>query len=464
MYLSGITRFIGAALVGVAFFWGSLQAADGDTSERPILVRNVTVIDGLGHIPAPMRDVLLVDGRIERTSVTGLIGDLPDDTRIIDGEGMTAMPGLVDLHVHIGAVSFRPGEFGGWHDMEAIQRTLNAHIYSGVTTVQDLGNRHDNIIALRDAINAGERIGPRILPVGGTIERLKTVEDVGSLTSEKTQAEIKELLDVREAAGIEVIKLYAGMSNWSARHLVAAANQRGMRAIADFWCTNLGITTFMVTGINGYAHGGCRVINQHDAEWMRDHDKFAMMTLMAFDIMGGHRPYADIKTRGFLKDPLIVDPLGKKTIEDYYDNFAMLRERFEDGEQSLYNSQLFGDIKHLVPTNQKNVVTLHEAGVLIGLGTDASFPPGSWPGEGMHFEMEMHVDAGLDPLEVIKMATYNGARILQREHEFGSIESGKIADILIVRGDPSENIRDTRNIMYVIKGGKLIDRAALKHR
>ena len=462
MFASNLWRLIGSVLTVAALVFGALaQAADGYLHEGPILIRNVTVIDGLGNIPAPMRDVLLVDGRIERTSVTGLIGDLPRDAHIIDGEGLTVMPGLVDLHVHIGSVSFEAGEFGSW-DAVGITRTLNAHLNAGVTTVQDLGNDHDKIIRLRDEINRGERVGPTISATGDNIGRLLTVTSVDSLTSEETQAEIKELLDVREAAGIEVIKLYAGMSNWSARHVVTAANQRGMRAIADFWCTNLGITTFMVTGINGYAHGGCRVISQADAEWMRDHDKFAMMTLMAFDIMGGHRPYADIKTRAFLKDPLIVDPLGKKTIEDYYDNFAMLRERFEDGEQSLYNSQLFGDIKHLVPTNQKNVVTLHEAGVLIGLGTDAAFPPGSWPGEGMHFEMEMHVDAGLDPLEVIKMATHNGARILQREHEIGSVESGKIADLLIVRGDPSNNIRDSRNIEYVIKEGKLVDRQALR--
>ena len=96
------------------------------------------------------------------------------------------------------------------------------------------------------------------------------------------------------------------------------------------------------------------------------------------------------------------------------------------------------------------------------MGTDAAFPPGNWPGEAMHYEMELHVDAGLEPLKVIQMATYNGARIIRRELELGSIESGKIADIVIVRGNPSVNIRDTRNIEYAIKGGKLIDRESLK--
>ena len=428
--------------------------------DGPILIRNVTVIDGLGNLPAPMRDVLIHDGRIEKTAVHGMIGDLPDGTRTIDGEGLTAMPGLIDLHVHIGNVSFRQGEFENW-DPAGIQKTLNAHIYAGVTTVQDLGSDHDSIVGLRDAIESGERLGPRIIASGETVQRLATVKDVGNLTSEETQSEIKEIVETRVAANIDVLKLYAGLSNWSARHLVRAAKQHDLRVVADFWCSNLGITTFRVTEIDGYAHGTCHEISDEDARWMAQNDKFAMMTLMAFDVMGGHRQYRDYPDRGFLNDPLILNPLGKQTLDDYYAAFPTLREVFEDGENSLYNSQLFGDIKHLVPTNQKNVMKLLAAGVLVGLGTDAAFPPGSWPGEAMHFEMEMHVDAGIAPLDVIKMATINGAKIARRENDIGSIEKGKIADLLIVSGDPSTNIRDTRNIEYVIKEGRLIDRDSL---
>ena len=305
-------------------------------------------------------------------------------------------------------------------------------------------------------------LGPRIFASGATIQRLRTVSDVMSLRTPETGEEIDALLDEREQAGIRVIKLYAGLSNWSARHIVNEAKKRDMRVIADFWCSNLGITVFRVTRVDSFAHGTCHEISGADARWMRDNDKFAMMTLTAFDVMGGHRQYRDLEVRGYLDDPLIVEPLGRQTVLDYYDSFTSHREVFEDGEDSLYNSQLFGDIKHLVPTNQKNVVTLHDAGVLVGLGTDAAFPPGNWPGEAMHFEMAMHVEAGLDPLQVIKMATYNGASILREEDELGSIETGKIADILIVKGDPSIDINSTRNVAFVILGGRLIDRNALR--
>ena len=436
------------------------QPADAYLHDGPILIRNVTVIDGLGNLPAPMRDVLIIDGKIEKTSVHGMIGDIPENIRVIDGEGMTAMPGLIDLHVHLGNVSFRPGEFEG-RDPAGVQKTLNANLYSGVTTVQDLGNDHEHIVALRNAINAGEQLGPRIIASGDNVGGLQSVSSVFEMTGENAQAEIREIIDTRMQADIELIKLYAGMSNWGARHVVNAAKKENMRVIADFWCSNLGVMTFRVTGVDGFAHGSCHEISTEDAEWIAENNKFAMMTLMIFDIMGGHRPYADYSVRGFLEDPLIVDPLGRQTIEEFYAAFPALRESFEDGEMSLYSTQLFGDLKHLLQTNQRNVVTLLEAGVLVGLGTDAAFPPGNWPGEAMHYEMELHADAGIDPIEIIKMATYNGARIIRREDELGSIEKGKVADIFVVRGDPSTSIRDTRNIEFVVKEGKLIDRAAL---
>jgi imidazolonepropionase-like amidohydrolase len=437
------------------------QNPDAYLHEGPILLQNISVIDGLGHLPYPMRDVLIVDGKIQKTSVSGLIGDLPEDTYTVDGEGLTAMPGLIDLHVHTGEVNFKPQQGRGQRDPAGVQRTLNAQLYAGVTSVFDMGNSHDHIIGLRDAIANGDQVGPNIFPSGENIGSLETAGGIGGLTSPETVAEIKELLDTRQAAGIEMIKLYGGLSNWAARHIVTEAHKRGLKAVADFWCSNMGITVFRVTEMDGFAHGTCHVITDEDAEWMERNDKFAILTLTLFDNMGGHRQYEDMKTRGFLKNPLIVGPFGKETVNDYYNAAPMIREMFGDGEQSLYQTQLFGDLKHLLPDNQKNAITLHKAGVLTGLGTDADFPPGTWPGDAMHRELQLNVEAGLSPLEVIKMATYNGARILNADDRIGSLEKGKMADILIVRGDPSTDITASRNVVHVIKSGKLLDRKAL---
>lgn len=80
----------------------------------------------------------------------------------------------------------------------------------------------------------------------------------------------------------------------------------------------------------------------------------------------------------------------------------------------------------------------------------------------MHHEMALHVEAGIPPLEVIKMATHNAAKILRHDADYGSIEVGKVADLVIVDGDPSTDISHMRKIKFVLKGGKIIDRAALR--
>ena len=432
--------------------------------DGPILLRDVTIIDGTGHLPYPNRDVLLVDGKIAKIAVTTQIGDLPEGTKVIDERGLTVMPGLMDLHTHIGKVSFNPGEFAIRDDLDAMQTYLDATIYAGVTTILELGGNMTTSIQLRDEINAGARQGPTVYTVGETIESLKTTQSgVNDLTSREAVAEIDEILGAREAAGVDIIKLYTGITPWEARHIVNEANKRDIRAIADFWCSNLSIRLFMVTGLDAYAHGSCfEPLSEEDAAWMAANDKFAMITFTAFDTMGGHRPYADFPEKGFLKNPLVVDVLGKDVINDYYAAFHAIRERFEDGEESLYNSQLFGDISHLVPLNYINVKRMWEAGVLVGMGTDAAFPPGGWPGEAMHFEMEHHAKAGIPNLEIVRMATLNNATFLQIEDQVGTVKTGMIADLLVVKGNPAENISDTRNIAFVIKAGRMLDRKAMK--
>ena len=451
-------------LILTSFLISSPGNAASFSHEGPVLLRDVTIIDGTGHLPYPNRDVLLVDGKIAKISVTSQIGALPEATKIIDERGLTVMPGLMDIHTHIGKVSFRPGEFENRDDLDSMQTYLDATIYAGVTTIFEVGGNMTTSIHLRDEINAGTRGGPTIITVGETIQSLETTQrGVGDLARPETVAEINEILNAREAAGIDIIKLYTGITPWEARHIISEANKRGIRAIADFWCSNLSIRLFMVTGLDAYAHGSCfEPLSEEDAAWMAANDKFAMITFTAFDTMGGHRPYADFPEKGFLKNPLIVDVLGKEVINDYYAAFHTIRERFEDGEESLYNSQLFGDISHLVPLNYINVKRMWEAGVLVGMGTDAAFPPGGWPGEAMHFEMEHHAKAGIPNLEIIKMATLNNAKFLRIDDRVGTVKSGMVADLILVKGNPAENISDTRNIAYVIKNGKILDRKAMR--
>ena len=103
----------------------------------------------------------------------------------------------------------------------------------------------------------------------------------------------------------------------------------------------------------------------------------------------------------------------------------------------------------------------YEAGMLVACGTDDSYVS-VWPGEAVHREMELLVMAGIPELEAIKICTYNSAKVLRREDEFGSIQVGNVADLLIVKGDPATNISDSRNVKYVFLRGNQVDRESLK--
>ncbi len=435
-----------------------VTAAHADNA--PLLIRNAAVIDGRGNPVQPMRDVLIIDGKISSIAVTGMIGEQPKGIKILDGTGMTVMPGLIDLHVHLGNVSFTRDP-AARRDPAGTQRALNAHLNAGVMTVLDLGNDHDRIVGLRDDVASGKRTGPRIVATGDNFDNLDSVSRVFTLSSPEAQKEIRDRLDKKVDAGISTIKIYAGMSNWEARHVMVEAKKRNMVGIADLWCSNLSRTVFEVTMIDGYAHGGCRALTREEAEWMAQNDKFAILTLSIFDIMGGHRAYEDYETRTFLKDPLITGPLGEQTVRDYYTAFPTIRQTTYVSETAFYQATHFPNLQGLLAFNLKNAKTLADAGVLLGMGSDAPAPPANWPGEAMHYELELHVRAGIDPIDAIRMATMNGAQILRLEKDIGSVEVGKIADLMIVDGDPSTNIRDTRNIEYLIQGGRLVDRKAL---
>jgi imidazolonepropionase-like amidohydrolase len=110
---------------------------------------------------------------------------------------------------------------------------------------------------------------------------------------------------------------------------------------------------------------------------------------------------------------------------------------------------------------KRNVKRLFDAGIMLVAGTDAPYP-GVFLGEGIHRELELLVEAGLTPLQALTAATKNAATLMDSEDEWGTLEVGKRADILVVSGNPAINVGDTRNVDNVIQRGHIIDREALE--
>lgn len=174
--------------------------------------------------------------------------------------------------------------------------------------------------------------------------------------------------------------------------------------------------------------------------------------------MSGLRVKDDGDNQGFFDNPLIIDIWGKEVVEDFYASYPDVRENLYEGDYSYYQTFNFGDLSRFRDEFLTNIKNAHDAGVLIAGGTDAPAYPTLWSGETMHRELELFVMAGISPIDAIQICSYNGARILEKENEFGSIQVGLAADIVIVEGKPWENISDSRNIKHVIVRGEILDR------
>jgi imidazolonepropionase-like amidohydrolase len=451
------------------------QEAPQNSLVDAAVISGVRVIDGLGDAPKENQDILIGDGKIVAIGSAGSLA-VPDNVAKIDGNGMTAMPGLIDMHIHTQ---------GGWgngliageryavsNEDEAVQQRQNGYLYAGVTTTLDLGVDHKWVVAKRDEINSGKVIGPRAFIVGSPWSQAPSGWDSGN-TSEGGEAfgESTKVTDFAKIPtqmqrytddGIEIIKLYSGISAMAMQEVIKEANKRDILTVADFWGMNMNRMLMQLTGLHGWGHtGSFGEVSVEDIQWMADNDKFVISTMTVSEKLAGMRVIDENGQKLMLSESLIVDIWGEDEVEEFYRVYPQIREEYYEGPESFYQVSNFGDLSKFRDYGMHNIKIAYDVGMQIACGTDDIYAS-LWPGEAMHREMELLVMAGIPALEVITMCTSEAAKILRREDKFGTLQAGLSADILIVEGNPAENISDSRNVKHVFFKGKPINRDALK--
>ena len=199
----------------------------------------------------------------------------------------------------------------------------------------------------------------------------------------------------------------------------------------------------MQEGIAGWAHLPTRKLNDEAIATAKAKQVFFITTLSVIEAFSWRR----FQDMSFLDHPLIVDTTPSFALADLR---KLAREEVTKRPPPAALLDAESNVKRLI-----------EAGLLVAAGTDAPYP-GDFQGEGIHRELELLVESGLTPLVAITTATKNAAKIMNAETEWGTLEPGKLASIVIVEGKPDQNIRETRNVAVVVKEGRILDRNKLK--
>jgi imidazolonepropionase-like amidohydrolase len=372
------------------------------------------------------------------------------DTTVVDCSGKTIIPGLFDAHIHLGGASTL-----GYVPIDD-QRKLCAFLYSGITSVFDLGAIQEWIFSLREKEEKGNLLSPRIFAVGplftcpnGHGTEYGVDMSLTPTTEEEARQAVQKLIQA-EPDQIKIIyekgsKRFTSLSYELMGTIIDESHKNDFKVVTH-------ILTFeqakdaLRAGTDGLAHMvSDREVDEEFLDEMKQRNVFCIPTLTVYESLSG----------GMLTIPENLNgPLAKKGI---------CREILADLKQKKEMPGLkesLGNMKDALHFAQINAKKMHDKGIKLAVGTDAG-NPAVFFGPSVHREMELLVEAGISPAEVLRAATINAAEILGQQERLGTISKGKLADILVIEGNPLEDIRNTQNIFMVIKNGHILDREVL---
>jgi imidazolonepropionase-like amidohydrolase len=424
--------------------------------DRPVAITSVTVIPGTGAPAAAGQTVVIQGGRIrlvEATHASPLpTGRAADSTtQVIDGTGRYLIPGLWDLHTHL------------IHDTAS----LGLYLANGVTAVRDMGGPMDSVLRVRERVRRGELPGPRMWLAGPTVDGPK---DARFRLTVRTAAEGVHAVDSLAARAVDVIKMHNAVPPEAFFAVVRRARERGIPVGAhlpaavtpaqasDAWVTSIEHTVaFLELAIPRDAQRSLDGIGSAAGTFLRD---------------SAGPLWARMKGNGTWVVPTLIAARGSAERLDRRRDFrrdlrawyvSRMLERYWDEVFPVPDSvsALTLAARYLVDTLSHRVVAaMHRAGVGLATGTDVALP-GIVPGFSLHDELAMLVEAGLTPLEAIQAGTLNAARVAGAADSLGSIEVGKVADLVLLEADPLADIRHTARVAGVMVGGRWMDRREL---
>lgn len=433
---------------------------------KALVLKGATLIDGTDAPPRSGAVVIVQNGWI--TAVGGPELRLPANSRVLDLTGRYLLPGFIEMHGHLAIAAWTIDTTGGKmtlrfpYDEAATRELTRMQLAFGITTVRNPAGPTAESVSLRDRVRRGELPGPRIITAGAPLDRPSGNSALDPVTSE---AEVRAAVRRQVAAGVDFIKLYQLLDSAQIAVAVDEAHRLGVPAVAHLWRTSW--TDAVRSGLDGITH---IIVNnpkllpegKRDAfqksirggqfmfDWFKhaDFDGPEIREMMA--TLAAHRTTIDPTLVAFEVSAWSDDSTFYPAESERYAPPAILAQQKATSRQlGRWPADDYASAKVQFARMLELTRRLHQAGVVLTVGTDAANP---WF---FHHEMELLVKAGIPSAEVLRMATRNGAVALRRTSEFGTVAVGRRADLVVLDADPIADIRNTRQIGWVIQGGRL---------
>ncbi len=394
---------------------GELQRASAGVhvlAQGEFAIAGATLIDGTGAAPVADSVVVVRNGRIAAAGRRAKVA-IPKDAAMIDGRGSTLLPGLWEMHAHFAQVEYGP-----------------AYLAAGVTSARDCGEEFEFITAARDLINTGRGLGPHLV-LAGLVDR--SGEGSFGVNYADTPEQGRAMVARYKSAGFAQMKIYSRIQPDVLRAITAEAHRMGM-TVTGHVPDGMTARQAVEAGMDQINHLGpvyqeMRRGGADAVQFFVQHGTVVDPT-MSWNELLGRAPTTEIASfePGYARAPYTLTSL----IGTASGRGASMKDQLEA------------------------IRTLHAAGVPIVAGTDKAIPAHS-----LHRELELYVQAGIPPMDVIRLATSGASRVMGMAGEVGTVEAGKRADLILVDGSPLERFADLRKVTRVVKQGRMYDTGEL---
>lgn len=424
-----------------------------------VAITGVTLIDGRGGAARKGQTVIIRDGKI--ADVGGKVST-PAGAMVLDGSGMTVIPGIVGMHDHLFYTA------AGGHANQMSFTAPKLYLASGVTTIRTTGGRSPYAeLNLKKSIDSGYAAGPRIHV---TTPYLTGGAGGGSMFASDDPEAARRFVAYWASEGVSWVKFYTDVSRASMKAANDEAHKHGMKTVGHL--CSVTFSEAIDLGLDDFGHGvltatdflgdkqpdkcPANVYKLTDSTASGDspaakaliakmvQHKVSMTTTMAiFEALAPHRPVTDERTLELMEPGVRAAYLANRTYIDSVPDYIFTKGGFA---RALAFDKAF-----------------YDAGGILASGVDPTGNGGALPGFGDQRGYELLREAGLTAEQAVQVVSYNGARILGVSDKLGSVEKGKVADLVLLKGDLIADPSVIRNVVTVFKDGvgydprKLID-------